>query len=293
MDEIKDFINNRPNVVAAYGYGSKLFKQDTNLSNDSLIDLILVVENIKNWHKQNMEMNPNDYTKISASFFNKAYSEVIKGSTKIAYISDVRENNKSFKYGTVEFMDLLTSLNTWLSFYMPGRFQKTIYPFKENEMLSEAIENNRRGALLVASFLQDDVLVTKKDLFKTLVGLSYMGDTRMLFAENPKKIDNIVNGCYDEYIKIYDLNVPYLDNYNNSVVIDKNVLDSELKYLPYALKILLKEVDFKEDYKKYILDYLKNLNQRESLEMTFKGIASNGISRSLKYAGKKIEKRFK
>ena len=40
MEEIRQFIENRPDVIAAYGYGSKIFKQENAITTDSLIDLI-------------------------------------------------------------------------------------------------------------------------------------------------------------------------------------------------------------------------------------------------------------
>ena len=52
-DFINDFLNERPDVVAAFGYGSGVFKQ---LGYDNKekpqIDLILTVSNIIEWHKK-------------------------------------------------------------------------------------------------------------------------------------------------------------------------------------------------------------------------------------------------
>ena len=106
MEEIKQFIENRPDVIAAYGYGSKIFKQENAITTDSLIDLIFVVDNIKDWHLKNLEINPKDYSFTGTNFFKVAPKSLIKGSTGIAYVSDIEENGLSFKYGTIEYKDI-------------------------------------------------------------------------------------------------------------------------------------------------------------------------------------------
>ena len=292
MDKIQEFIYNRPKVLAAYAYGSKIFKQDNADNTNSLIDLILVVDDIKKWHIENMKINPNDYSTMGANFFKNASKETIKGNTGIAYISDIEENNLKFKYGTIEYKDLLYYLQTWKSFYMPGRFQKTIYPYKEDIELKEAIQRNRNRALLIATYLQNEEYINKNDLLKTLVSLSYMGDTRMSIAENPNKINNLVNGSYQEYNKIYNFNTSFSVDNDEVVVIKKSTINNEINRLPFSLNEYLK-CNNDNDKKEMIIKYLTDLNKKESLEMTIKGLKTNGLTRSLKYAKRKIEKRFK
>ena len=60
---IEEFINKRPDVVAAYGYGSGVFKQAGYTSKDKpQIDLILIVDDLKEWHKKNFKLNRKDYS---------------------------------------------------------------------------------------------------------------------------------------------------------------------------------------------------------------------------------------
>ncbi len=283
MEEIKHFIENRPNVVAAYAYGSKVFNQKDADSKNSLIDLIFVVDDIKRWHLDNIKKNSSDYTKSTAKFFENADINKIKGNTGIVYISDIKENNLKFKYGTIEYQDLLLYLQTWKSFYMPGRFQKTICPYKEDIELKEAINNNRYKALIVATYLHRFGVVSKYDLIKTIISLSYLGDTRMKFAEN--------NGAYDEYLNIYNFNSRLFKDLGDDVIINESVLYSEMKKIPYSLKEYIKNYNI-NNTRDCIIDYITNLNKKESIEMTKKGISTNGVVRSLKYASRKIEKRF-
>ncbi len=291
MEEIKQFIENRPNVIAAYAYGSKVFKQNNADIKSSLIDLIFVVEDIKKWHLENLKKNPNDYSLMGSTYFKIANKEKLKGNTGIAYISDIEENGLRYKFGTIEYQDLLLYLQTWKSFYMAGRFQKTISPYKEDVDLNRAILINRKKAILVASLLQNKNIVDKHELFETLVSLSYMGDPRMKLGEAPNKIKNIVNGSFDEYNNIYNINTNYLSNLGDKVSINKDNILKEYNNLPLYLKEYIDNSN-EDIINNNIINYLSNLNNKEGWAMMLKGPKTNGVSRSLKYGARKVKKKF-
>lgn len=46
----------------AFAYGSVAFKQKNHNSNDSMLDLVFVVKNTKQWHTQNVDRNPTHYS---------------------------------------------------------------------------------------------------------------------------------------------------------------------------------------------------------------------------------------
>ena len=53
---INEFLSQRPNVIGAFGYGSGVFKQlGYDKKEKPQIDLILVVENIREWHRENIK----------------------------------------------------------------------------------------------------------------------------------------------------------------------------------------------------------------------------------------------
>ena len=295
INNIEEFIKKRPEVVAAYGYGSGIFKQSGYTSKDKpQIDLIFVVEDLKKWHLENMKLNRHDYSLIGKVFFKYASLSKLKGTTGITYVSNIKENGNIYKYGTIEEKDLIENLNTWKSFYMPGRFQKTIYPIKQSDSLITAIDKNRDNALLLSSYLQEKNEVTKKDIFVTLCSLSYLGDTRMKFAENPRKVLNIVEGSFDILNSIYDFNKSYLTEKDN-ITIDYGKLKEELKNLPGSLLEYINDSLDSNDtmIRQKILEYFTQLNKKESTKQTIKGIYTNGICRSIDYASKKLTKRFK
>lgn len=294
--DIEKFVSNRPEVVAAYGYGSGIFKQSGYTSKDKpQIDLILVVDNLRKWHLANIKLNKKDYSMIGKAFFKHADISKLKGLTGITYVSNIEENGSIYKYGTIEEKDLIKNLETWNSFYLPGRFQKTIYPIKESKELSEAIEKNRQNALMLAGYLQETDKVSKKDMFVTLCGLSYLGDTRMKFAENPRKVLNIVEGSFDTFDKLYKFDKKYFNVKSDKIIIDKKEIKEDLTNLPSGLINYIKEDLDKEDdiIREKILAYFTELNKKESTKQTIKGIYTNGICRSINYASKKLTKRFK
>ena len=296
MTDIEKFVEKRPEVVAAYGYGSGVFKQAGYTKKDKTqIDLIFVVEDLKKWHKENIKLNRKDYSFTGKVFFKFAPVSKLKGNTGITYLSNIKENGAVYKYGTIEEKDLLEYLETWSSLYLPGRLQKTIYPIKETEELKEKIEINREKALLLAAYLVEENETTKKDLLVTLCGLSYMGDTRMTHFEHPRKVLNIVEGSFDTFDKLYKFDKKYFKFKKDKIIIDKDLVEEELSTLPSSLYEYIKDYLDKPDYviKKRIEQYFTDANHNESKKQTFKGVATNGIVRSIKYAFQKVKKSFK
>ena len=292
-EKILDFIKKRPEVVAAYGYGSGVFKQAGYTSKDKpQIDLIIVVDDLKKWHKENMKLNKKDYSFIGKLFFRLASPKALKGKTGITYISNIEENGSVFKYGTIEAKDLKKNLSTWKSFYLPGRFQKNVYTIIENKEITELIEKNRENALLVSSFLQPDEEASKKDLLVTLCGLSYLGDTRMKHFEDPKKVLNIVEGSFDKFNNIYKFDRSYLKPKNEEFEIDKKEIRENLTDLPSELVEYINPYLNEDDalIREKIEKYFEKTNKKESASQTIKGVGTNGIVRSINYAIEKAKK---
>jgi hypothetical protein len=49
-----------------------------------------------------------------------------------------------------------------------------------------------------------DAGLTSGWLFQRTAGISYLGDFRMTFGENPKKVRNIVDGNLDAFRQLYE-----------------------------------------------------------------------------------------
>lgn len=281
-DFIKEFLNERPEVVAAFGYGSGVFKQ---LGYDSKekpqIDLILIVNDMKLWHKENIKKNPKDYSFIGRNFFLNSSLDEIKGITGITYQSNIEYKGHLFKYGIIEYGDFVRHMQTWDSFYVPGRFQKPILTIKSNNFIDELILQNRRNACKVGLLCLNNKDL--KDLYLTICNLSYSGDTRMKVAENPKKVDNIVGASYDKFNEMYNFNDLYQKNG------ERIEYEIDIDELPSSLEKYIKDDRTKEK----VMEYLSDLNRKESSLQTMKGIKTNGIVKSLRYGLAKVLKRFR
>lgn len=296
--KLEEFISKRPKVKAAYGYGSGVFKQTGYTEKDKpQIDLILVVRDLKQWHLENMRKNPHDYSFMGKLYYKYASINSLKGKTGITYLSNIEENGSVYKFGTIEEKDLLKYLNTWESFYIPGRFQKRILPIIESEKISDMNQKNRENVLLTALLTLPDSKNNLIDVYTQICGLSYLGDTRMKFAENPRKVLNIVEGSYDSFLEIYGKGNSYFTvNKKNEVKIDYKKLLSDIHKLPICLyQYLEKNIEEYniEEVRKKILAYFTELNKLESSKQTIKGLWTNGPVRSIQYAFQKVLKKIK
>lgn len=291
---IKKFVMNRPKVVAAYGYGSGVFKQSGYTDKDKpQIDLILVVDDLKKWHLENMKKNPRDYSFTGKLFFKYASVSKLKGLTGITYLSNIKEDGSIYKYGTIEKNDLVSYLETWNSFYLPGRFQKRILPIIDSKEIEVANEKNRNAVLLVALLTLPMNRNKLIDVYTEICGLSYLGDTRMKFAENPRKVLNIVEGSYDSLNEIYGKECPYFKILKDEKIeIAREKIIKDISLLPSGLLEYLENEKDLQVVREKIISYFTELNKKESSKQTLKGLFTNGIIRSIQYASKKVMKKI-
>lgn len=278
---INEFLSERPDLIGAFGYGSGVFKQLGYNNEKTQIDLILIVSDIQKWHKENIIKNPKDYSFIGKHFFMNSSVDSIKGITGITYQSNIEYKGHLFKYGVIEYRDFMIHMETWDSFYVPGRFQKPVLSIKSNEEIDKLILLNRRNACKVGLICLNEKKL--RDLYLTICRLSYCGDTRMKFAENPNKVNNIVGGSFDRFAEIYNFNDLY------KVDGDDIVFDVNFDNLPSELSYYIQNDKSKER----IMNYLYELNRVESKSQTIKGIKTNGVVKSIKYGFAKVLKKFK
>lgn len=298
---IEDFLNERPRVIGAYGYGSGVITQSGYTNSDKpQIDLILVTDDVKNWHTKNIANNPNDYSIKGRVRLAKVSRSKIKGPNNIVYCSLVQKGNFQFKYGLIEKEDFINDLCTWDKFYVAGRFQKPMLEVESEIDLNDAILRNRLSAFLIACLLSDEY-TTYFDLFERLCNFSYMGDFRMGIAENPNKVKNIVNGSYDELYEIY-AKWPFVEKMAaGRVRIDYLKIRQYIKYLPDDLLDYISQYDDKslsEDkrlllMRKSILNYFIKKNRMESVTQAIEGYKNNGLTKSIVYVANKLSKKLK
>ncbi len=295
-DVIEKFSSKRPEAVGVFGYGSGVFKQVRSDEGDVQTDVIFAVDDIRTWHMINMENNPGDYSFIGKIHLSRKNVAKIKGRNNITYFSSIQDQGFRFKYGVIEIQDFLASLSTWNNLFIAGRFQKPILNIQSEDFIDDVIQYNRKCALFVACLFSDKV-TTMVDIYDTLCSLSYLGDARMRFAENPNKVQNIVNGSLESFKEIYPLEQDFIVRLDNKrVFIKHDVLLERIRELPEALIEFLEamETDFDDLDMVRIntFSYFLTRNKIESRSQIFEGVKTNGLVRSVPYVLSKVRKRF-
>ncbi|THU64301.1 hypothetical protein C4D60_Mb01t25010 [Musa balbisiana] len=114
----------------------------------------------------------------------------------------VEWKDKMIKYGVVQMHDLAMDVLTWDRFYLSGRLQKPVQVLIDNWDIQKVNLINLKAATS-ASLLLLPAKFSEEDLYAKICSLSYMGDLRMLFAEDKNKVKNIVRGSFTSFQSMY------------------------------------------------------------------------------------------
>ncbi|KAI9164906.1 hypothetical protein LWI28_004282 [Acer negundo] len=186
--ELATFLKDVPSVEFCCVYGSSL--HPNNKDKSAMVDYILGVSDPMQWH-----------------------SEISQVADKIGvgvhFNPFVTWNDKMLKYGVVRMHDLVQDILSWDGFYLSGRLQKPVHILVDNLDIENLNSVNLRAAMSAALLLLPSNF-TQEDLFVKVCSLSYMGDLRMLFAEDKNKVTKIVQGQFDLFQLMYK---PFLQEY--------------------------------------------------------------------------------
>lgn len=289
-----------PETEGIYAYGSGAIKQPGYEEKDKKqYDLIIVVDDIEKWHKENLRKTPEMYSWTAKNYFQMASKEKQKWGTPICFITYVKVFNQEFKLGIVEKNDVIEDLKNWNSFLLAGRFQKEMLPIQEDEEVKEANELNRNNAMTIALLTLEKETATKEEVCKNLFQLSYYGEFRnSVGAENPNKVNNLVRGSFNYFIKNYSFLDKVKENADGTITRNYTTLLNHIKELPDDLKIRLYQIiDGSNDYeemkkviRKEIIHYFEEKNKSSSFKQAVKGVLTTGVINSIQYAKSKFEK---
>lgn len=220
--EIKEVLLQFPPVEFAFAYGSGAVEQggyDYKKSPSKslpMVDLILVVKDSEQWHRENMFRNPTHYSsliplspfytaafqeKIKANFWFNAYVP-LKPSTTVTSSTSINTNERLMKYGVISETDALGDLTEWRNLYAAGRLHKPVHILQHNSKFQIAMKHNYDHAIKTSLLLLPERF-TEVDLFMTIASLSYIGDVRMFLGENPHKVFNLVAPIVHHYHNLY------------------------------------------------------------------------------------------
>jgi mitochondrial translocator assembly and maintenance protein 41 len=260
----------------AMAYGSGVFRQEGYSETEKpMIDFIFGVDDPIAWHRRNLRENGRDYSFI-AQICGENFVSWLQGmGAGIYYNPYVDFEGQTIKYGVISTADLIDDLNNWTSLYVAGRLHKPVEILKSTDEIDDTIKVNLEHAVNVAYYLCFGKH-TEQELYEAIAGISYLGDSRMKFAENPDKVKNIVSKNLEGFRELYG-NVPQkisMDNYFEMIdELPENLRDvwlgSGTKILPNAISSIV---------------------HSSSISQTMKGLVSAGLFKSIRYVMEKMKK---
>ncbi|VVT58372.1 uncharacterized protein SAPINGB_P006173 [Magnusiomyces paraingens] len=316
-------------IKYAFAYGSGVFTQGAaSDASKPQVDLIFGVSYTEHWHSLNMRQNPSHYSSLRWL-----------GSGAVSFVQDklgsgvyfnpyVEIDGVKIKYGVVNVNTLLHDLSSWNTLYLAGRLHKPVKILRDDPRIRFANQANLISALRTALLLLPESF-SELDLYTTLAGISYMGDPRMAFGENPNKVRNIVHNQFVNFRSLYS---PILDVLPNvelqssaKFALESNrdiavaTLRQDMDPKPRGNMVARLPTDFRNKiYLQYssspVQDHpmgskldqkiaadvaglqgqvaraIKNTVQWPSFTQSVKGVLTAGVYRSTKYALEKLSK---
>lgn len=204
-ERVSSVLATLPPARHAFAYGSAVLR-DASVSNvERALDLVVVVDDPVRWHVENMEMNPSHYAGQMRASGVRGVDFVSRrlgvGAHYNSRLSDA--HGRAFKYGVVGKKDLLDDMHTWRHLFVAGRMHKPHYEALGCEEVRRAQTLNIRAAARAALLTLPESF-SEGEFHRAVVGLSYHGDIRFIFAaEDGKKIERIATANADEMREMY------------------------------------------------------------------------------------------
>ena len=292
--------------LSAFAYGSAVFNQhqaEARGNNAKMIDYLVVVEDneLTKWHRQNRLINPQDYPFVGRIALENFH--LFDGS--VYYIPDVQVSSQGanrIKYGVVGWDVLRRDLYSWNSLFLAGRLQKPTIRYDSGDaLINEAMEFNLISALRVSLLqLSNHDHFDFNHILHKIVALSYTNDPRLLLAESPRKVENIVRGQREE------LEAMYLEKYETAYggcrLKDPAVKLGLLANLPFTLKCELQLLDplypdlwriaLSEETPRLVTEAVGRIVRRSAWRQMALGAISTPVGKAFRYALRKMSKRL-
>lgn len=321
-----------PPVALGFTYGSGAFQQvgyEKLSSRDSrglpMLDAIFAVDHPEDWHDKNLLKNPGHYSILARTMGAERVANIQQNYGARLYYNTMvpitagPHAGRLMKYGVIGTSDLLDDLLGWNWLYAAGRMHKPIrilhhtgkFLIKEESSrrilpheLGVAIASNLESAVRV-SLLQLPGDFSEEELYMTIAGLSYGGDIRMGFGENPAKVRNIVHGSFHLFHNLYEdvcRKIPQMARKGSSVTFTQDqspgALIEHAQNLPVTLQRGLSKYTQPGDTltsactSPEISRALRHIVRNSSRGQALKGVVTAGVWKAMTYAAAKVGKRF-
>ena len=177
-----------------------------------MIDFIFGVSFTQHWHSLNLHQHRDHYSAVGSLGSSAVSSIQDKWGAGIYFNPYVTVNGTLIKYGVVNLDTLCKDLSQWDTLYLAGRLQKPVKILRDDPRVRLANQVNLLSAVRTALLLLPPKF-SELDLYKTITGISYLGDPRMsLGGENLNKVSNIVVHQLPNFRRLY---APLIENLPN------------------------------------------------------------------------------
>ncbi|XP_012262379.2 phosphatidate cytidylyltransferase, mitochondrial [Athalia rosae] len=305
-----------------FAYGSGVMKQKVGDLSKNMLDLVFVVGNPGQWHKENIERNPGHYAWMMQKLGHKAVAHVQeRWDAKIYYNTLVKtKEGRLIKYGVISEVSLIEDLLDWNVLYLAGRLHKPVQvlvkPLEESA-LRRALLQNLHSAVHAALIMLPEHF-SEADFYRAIASLSYNGDFRMIFGEDKNKVNNIVIPQLQRFRSLYGPVLKHFDRYIEIPKADEAAVMCHQDTSPFArihhlnhlprmprVKLVrswsqgprsrdtedcLRAIAHDPECSEILEQCLKDIVWRSSVSQSLKGIITVGIAKSIKYSGAKITK---
>ncbi|KAK1943623.1 Phosphatidate cytidylyltransferase [Phytophthora citrophthora] len=301
-----------PRVSFTMAYGSGVFQQKNHDASASMVDLVFAVDDPQAWHEQNIARNPQHYSILkylgaaNVAAFQENFGAGVYYNTLVPLTGKLL-GTRLIKYGVVSTQTLCDDLSAWKTLYLSGRMHKPVSILTTNEEIQAASATNLSHALNYALLCLPEKF-SEHDLFMKIAGISYLGDFRMTFGENPKKVRNIVDGNLKAFRELYQHKIQNSSFMSRSIS-DSNMLvanSNDLKVRQSIVEALPSNVlqrlatkshaagtfDPQAVTKKQLQRVIASIVFRSSRSQSIKGIATAGGVKSIVYVAQKLKRTY-
>lgn len=305
------------NLAYCFAYGSGVKKQagyDDRAQKNAMVDLIVCVDDELQFHGENLKLNPGDYSFMR--YFGRSFIANYQDYAAGVYCNTLIpiDDTCTIKYGVIRTSNLCDDLCHWTHLYVAGRLQKPIETLiaPTNPKILTGLEENLDMALRLALLLLPEKF-SYFDLFHEIANISYYGDFRMVFGEQPDKVRNIVEPQLGAFLQLY---APHMQRLKHCLTVPdyQNVVDQELEQskeaAAYAEHLAAMPSNYRDvmgeegeglifdtlrvtDDNDFILrGVIRKINFGNSIRQSAKNILTAGFVKSVRYSARKAMKTF-
>ncbi|KAL4111379.1 hypothetical protein PRIC1_003059 [Phytophthora ramorum] len=298
-----------PRVAFTMAYGSGVFQQKNHDASGSMVDLVFAVDDPQAWHELNIARNPQHYSVLkylgaaNIAAFQENFGAGVYYNTLVPLTGKLL-GTRLIKYGVVSTKTLCEDLLTWKTLYLSGRMHKPVSILSTSEDIQVASATNLSHALNYALLCLPEKF-TEQDLYMKIAGISYLGDFRMTFGENPKKVRNIVDGNLKSFRELYQRkiqNSPFMSRSlsdgdmllanSNDLKTRQTIVEALPTNVLHRLATKSQAIDHQAVTKKQLQRVIATIVFRSSRSQSIKGIATAGGVKSIVYVAQKLQRTY-